>query len=72
MAVIGLAIRLRIVHAEINGNKVKSWRTNKKPDHDIEINTNPLNAITTPDFTMRVHRVIGKRKSGFGEVAATV
>ena len=74
VAVVGLAIRLRIVHAEINSNKVKSWRTTKKPGLDIEINTNPLNAVPapTPDFTMRVHRVIGKRKSSFGEVAATV
>ena len=73
LAIIGLAIRLRIVSAEINSKKVKSWRGgSKKGGPDIEINTNPLNASSTPNLTMRVNRVIGQRKSSFGEVAAKV
>jgi len=69
LAIIGLAIRLRIVSAEINSKKVKSWRTTKKSGPDIEINTNPLNS-PAPDFTLRMNRI--GRRSSFGEVAAKV
>jgi hypothetical protein len=73
LAIIGLAIRLRIVSAEINSKKVKSWRGgSKKGGPSTEININPLNTQATPNLTMRVNRVIGQRKSSFGEVAAKV
>jgi hypothetical protein len=75
VAIIGLAIRLRIVSAEINGKQVKSWRGGAKrigKGPDIEINTNPLNAPADPALSLRFNRVIGQRKSSFGEVAQPV
>ena len=76
VAVIGLAIRFRIVSAEINSQKVKSWRggggakrIGKGPE--IEINTNPLNAPPEHSLSLRVNRVMHKQ-DGVGEIAARV
>ena len=75
VAVIGLAIRFRIVSAQLNAKTVKSWRGgSKKGGPDIEINTNPLNAPAAhenPSLNLRVNRIMHKQ-SGFGEVAARV
>ena len=77
VAVIGLAIRFRVVSAQLNAKTVKSWRTgSKKPGHDIEINTNPLNAPPglsheNPSLSLRVNRIMHKQ-NGVGEVAARV
>ena len=74
MAVIGLAIRFRIVSAQLNAKTVKSWRGGRKGGPDIEINTNPLNAPAAhenPSLNLHVNRIMHKQ-SGFGEVAARV
>ena len=76
VAVIGLAIRFRVVSAQLNAKTVKSWRTGKKPGPDIEINTNPLNALPSlkhenPSLSLRMNRIIHKQ-NGVGEVAARV
>ena len=74
VAVIGLAIRFRVVSAEINSQKVKSWRSGSKKiskGPEIEINTNPLNAPPEHSLSLRVNRVIHKQ-DGVGEIAARV
>jgi hypothetical protein len=76
VAVIGLAIRFRVVSAQLNAKTVKSWRTGKKPGPDIEINTNPLNAPPSikhenPSLSLRMNRIIHKQ-NGVGEVATRV
>jgi hypothetical protein len=75
VAVIGLAIRFRIVSAQLNAKTVKSWRGgSKKGGPDIEINTNPLNAPAAhenPSLSLRVNRIMHKQ-NGVGEVAARV
>ena len=74
VAVIGLAIRFRVVSAEINSQKVKSWRSGSKKiskGPEIEINTNPLNAPPEHSLSLRVNRVMHKQ-DGVGEIAARV
>jgi hypothetical protein len=77
VVVIGVAIRFRIVSAQLNTKTVKSWRGgSKKSGPDIEINTNPLNAPSglaheNPSLSLRVNRIMHKQ-NGVGEVAARV
>jgi len=77
VAVIGLAIRFRVVSAQLNAKTVKSWRVRSKRDGpDIEINTNPLNAPPSlkhenPSLSLRVNRIMHKQ-NGIGEVAVRV
>jgi hypothetical protein len=58
LAVIGIAIRFRIVSAQINGTpRVASWRMMKKgKKHDFEIGTNPT-IVNNPSLALRVERV---------------
>lgn len=64
LAVIGIAIRFRIVSAQINGTpRVASWRMIKKTKkHDFEIGTNPT-IINNPSLTVRVERINSIRQA---------
>jgi hypothetical protein len=64
LAVIGIAIRFRIVSAQINGTpQVASWRMMKKTKkHDFEIGTNPT-IINNPSLTVRVERINSIRQA---------
>jgi len=64
LAVIGIAIRFRIVSAQINGTpRVASWRMMKKTKkHDFEIGTNPT-IINNPSLTVRVERINSIRQA---------
>jgi len=59
VAVIGVAIRFRIVSAQLNGSpKIASWRANvkgkKRPE--FEIGTNPT-VVNNPTMIMRINRM---------------
>lgn len=58
LAVIGIAIRFRIVSAQINGTpRSTSWRIMRKSKrHDFEIGTNPT-IVNNPSLALRVERV---------------
>ena len=65
--VIGVAIRLRIVSAQLNGSpNVTTWRSKSKKTrtHDFEIGTNPSPILTeNPTLTLRVDRVNSVRQT---------
>ena len=59
VAVIGLAIRFRIVSAQLNATpKISVWRTNAKGKKrpEFEIGTNPT-IVNNPTMTMRINRM---------------
>jgi hypothetical protein len=59
VAVIGLAIRFRIVSAQLNGAKqIKSWRTGGKKSKfpDIDINSNPTIHVQSA-LAMRIRKM---------------
>ena len=75
LAVIGVAIRFRIVSAQLNAKTVKSWRMGKNPSAEIENKINPLNvrslAHENPSLSLRVNRIMHKQ-DGVGEIAVKV
>jgi hypothetical protein len=75
VAVIGLAIRFRVVSAQLNAKTVKSWRMGKNQGTEIENKVNPLNvrslAHENPSLSLRVNRIMHKQ-DGVGEIAVKV
>jgi hypothetical protein len=67
LAVIGIAIRFRIVSAQINGTpNVTTWRSKSKKSrtHEFEIGTNPEPTLTqNPTLVLRVDRVNSARQA---------
>ena len=57
---LAVAIRLRVVSAQINSTKVQGWRSGstkgKKRIPDMDINTNPT-IIQNPSVALRVRRM---------------
>jgi hypothetical protein len=68
VAVIGLAIRFRVVSAQLNAKTVKSWRGGRKGGSDIE---NAPATHENPSLSLRVNRIIHKQ-NGVGEIAVKV
>jgi len=69
VAVIGLAIRFRVVSAQLNAKTVKSWRSgSKKTELNIE---NIPKTHENPSLSLRVNRIMHKQ-NGVGEVAIKV
>lgn len=58
IAVIGVAIRLKVVSAQLNDtHKVSSWRTKTKANSKPTANPIPFGeSIENPAFTLRVNR----------------
>lgn len=56
---LAVAIRLRVVSAQINGQTVQGWRPGSKKKGrripEMDISTNPI--VTNPSFTLRSQRV---------------
>lgn len=67
IVVIGVAIRLRIVSAQLNGSpNVTTWRSKSKKSrtHEFEIGTNPEPTLTqNPTLVLRVDRVNSARQA---------
>jgi len=58
-AAMALAIRLRVVSAQINGHKVQGWRSGSKKAKripEMDINTNQT-IINNPSVALRVRRM---------------
>lgn len=62
--ILAIAIRLRIVSAQINSTKVEGWRPGSKKARripEMDINMNPtLNSTKNPSFVIRSNRVQNK------------
>jgi len=69
LAVIGVAIRFRVVSAQLNAKTVKSWRSGSKKT-ELDIETVPK-THENPSLSLRVNRIIHKQ-NGVGEVAIKV
>ena len=63
VAVIGIAIRLKVVSAQLNGPTVSAWNPGQKkkkvrvPDFDIELNQATQQPTQNPAFSLRSLRV---------------